>query len=169
MFSVFKNINHFAGRYKLLDGFAIFCAQYLVYLLVLFLFISAVNYHSKGLFVYPLLAGLCAAFVFDKIIYFFYKRIRPATLKSTTVLIPVPENPSFPSRHASLLFGISFYIFFYGTPWAFPLAVIFIVCSCLVGISRVFCGVHWFSDILAGAFIGLISSFIIYFLVNLIK
>jgi len=165
MFSVFKNINRFAGKYKLLDTFAIFCARYLIYLIIILLFISAVSFHSRGLFVYPLLSGLCAAFVFDKTIYYFYKRHRPAELKNSKVLIPVPQNPSFPSRHASLLFGLSFYIFFY----SFPLAIIFIMFSCFVGISRVFCGVHWFSDILAGAFVGFISSLIIYFLVNLIR
>jgi undecaprenyl-diphosphatase len=165
MFSIFKNINQLAGRWKALDVFGIFCARYLVYLMAIFLFASAVFYHSKGLFVYPLLSGLCAAFLFDKIIYHFYREKRPAELKSTNVLIPVPQNPSFPSRHASLVFGISFYIFFYYT----HLAIIFLVCSCLVGIARVFCGVHWPRDILAGAAVGLISSGILYILISLIK
>jgi undecaprenyl-diphosphatase len=169
MFSVFRNINKFAGKSKLLDGFEIFCARWLIYLMVVFLFVCAFNFHSKGLFVYPLLSGLCAAFVFDKAIYIFFKEKRPATLKSTTVLIPVPQNPSFPSRHASLIFGISFYIFFYSTAWAFPLALVFLACSCLIGIARVFCGVHWPRDILAGAFVGFISALIVYFLVNLIR
>jgi len=165
MFSVFKNINKFAGKSKLLDGFAVFCAKFLIYLMIVFLFICAVSVHSKGLFVYPLLTGLCSAFVFDKIIYFFYKAKRPAELKGTNLLIPVPSNPSFPSRHASLSFGVAFYIFFYYT----QLAWIFLICACLVGISRVFCGVHWPRDIIAGALVGLGSSLVIYFLINLIR
>ena len=163
--SVFKNLNHFAGKSKFLDGFAVFCARYLVYLLVIVLLISAVFMHSRGLFVYPLLSGLCAAFVFNKIIYIFYKEPRPATLQGTKILIPVPENPSFPSRHAAVLFGISSFLFLY----SFPLAIFFLVCSCFVGIARVFCGVHWFHDILAGAFIGFLSTAILYLIVNLIR
>ena len=165
MFSVFRNINNLAKKSRILDAFAVFCARYLVYLMVTALFFSALSFHSKGLFVYPILSGLCAAFVFDKIIYHFYKEQRPAYLKNVKVLIPIPVNPSFPSRHASLLFGISFYLFFY----SITLAVVFLVCSCFVGIARVFCGVHWFRDIVAGAFIGFISSLIINFLVNLIR
>jgi len=162
--SVFKNINRFAGKYKLLDACAIFCARYLIYLMILFLFACAGYSHSKGLFVYPLLSGFCAAFVFDKIIYFFYKEKRPATLKSTNVLIPVPKNPSFPSRHASILFGISFYLFFYNT----PLAIFFVIVSCLVGISRVFCGVHWFRDILGGLLAGFLSAAMVYYLLTIL-
>jgi len=112
-----------------------------------------------------LLSGLCAAFVFGKIVQFFYKEQRPAEFKGTNVLISVPKNPSFPSRHASLAFGISFYLFFYST----PLAIIFIACSCLVGIARVFCGVHWFRDILGGVVSGFISSLAIYYLITLIR
>lgn len=165
MFSVFKNLNRFAGKSKLLDGFAIFCASYLIYLLVALLLVCAINLHSRGIFVYSLLSGLCAAFVFNKIIYIFYKEPRPAELKTTKTLIPVPENPSFPSRHAAVLFGISSFIFFY----SFPLAIFFLVCSCFVGIARVFCGVHWFHDILAGAFIGFLSSALLYILLGFIR
>ncbi len=165
MFSVFKNINRLAGRSKLLDIFEIFCARQLIYLMVSGLFISAIFFHSRGLFAYSLLSGLCAAFVFGKIVQFFYKEQRPAEFKGTNVLISVPKNLSFPSRHASLAFGISFHLFFY----SFPLAIIFIICSCLVGIARVFCGVHWFRDIIGGVVAGLLSSFVVYYLIMLIK
>ena len=165
MFSVFKNINRFAGKYKLLDGFAVFCARYLLYAMLAVLFLSAVALHSKGIFFYSLLSGLAAAFVVNTIIYIFYKKSRPAELRNTKVLIAVPQNPSFPSRHAALAFGISFYLFFYSA----PLAVIFLVCSCLIGISRVFCGVHWFSDIIGGIVSGVASSLVIYYLALFIR
>jgi len=165
MFSVFKNINRFAGKYKLLDVFAIFCAKYLLYVMLVFLFFIAAKMHSRGIFFYPLLSGMSGAFVINTIIYFFYKKHRPAELKSTKTLIQVPETPSFPSRHSALTFGVSFYLFFYST----ELAVIFIICSCFVGLARVFCGVHWFLDILGGVVSGLIASIIVYNLVILIR
>jgi undecaprenyl-diphosphatase len=135
-----------------------------LYLILIFLLLFAFVSHNWRISIYPLLSGLLAAFVINKIIYVFYKKHRPAELKSAKILIPVPHNPSFPSRHASLIFGISFYLLFYST----PLAIIFIICSCLIGIARVFCGVHWFRDVLAGAFVGLISTFIVYGLLNYI-
>lgn len=165
MFSVFKNINNFAGKSKILDGVAIFCASYLVYLIIFALFVEAIFFHSRGIFVYPLLSGFCAAFVFNEIVYIFYKEKRPAEFRSTNVLIKVPKNPSFPSQHASFIFGMSFYLFFYSA----PLAVFFIILSCLVGIARVFCGVHWFRDILAGALVGLASSYITFTIITYIR
>ena len=43
MISVFKNINRFVGKSKLLDWFAIFCAKYLLYVIIAVLFLSAVK------------------------------------------------------------------------------------------------------------------------------
>jgi undecaprenyl-diphosphatase len=160
MFSVFKNINRFAGKSELFDWFAIFCAKYLLYVMIAVLFLSALALHSKGIFFYSLLSGLVGAFVFNTLIYVFYKKQRPAEFKSSKVLITVPQNPSFPSRHAALAFGLSFYVFFY----SYPLAIFFLICSCVIGVARVFCGVHWFSDILGGVVSGAASSVIIYYL-----
>lgn len=165
MFSFFKDINKYAGKFKLLDGLAIFCARALIYLLVLFLFVSAVYYHSRGLFVYSLLSGMAAAFLINSAIYALYKEKRPAEFKTTKTLIPIPSNPSFPSRHAALSFGISFYLFHYNL----YLFLFFLICACTIGIARVFCGVHWFKDILGGVVSGLASSIVVYYLVIFIR
>lgn len=162
MFSIFRNINHLAGKSKILDVFAIFCARYLLYLMLAYLLFLAFISQNWGVFFYPFLSGLVSAFVIDKIIYIFYKEPRPAEFRNTHTLIPIPKNPSFPSRHASVTFGVSFYLFFYST----PLALGFLICSCFVGIARVFCGVHWPRDILAGAFIGLLSALIVHSLIS---
>jgi undecaprenyl-diphosphatase len=162
MFSVFKNINNLAGKSKLLDAVAIFCARYFLYLMLGVLFIFSFVINNWRIFFVPFLSGLFAAFIVSRAIYLFYLEKRPAELKSTTILIPVPKNPSFPSRHALLLFGISFCVFFYNE----QLAIIFLICSCFVGMARVFCGVHWFRDIIAGAFIGFLSAIAVYSLLN---
>ena len=163
MLSVFKNINRLAGKSKLLDFITIFFARYFLYCIVAVLFLCATILYDWHIFLYPLFAGLFGVLIVNRMIYIFYKEQRPAGLKNTKVLIPVPQNPSFPSSHASFLFGVSFYLFFYST----PLAVIFIIFSCLVGIARVFCGVHWFRDILAGAFVGFLSALMAYSLLNI--
>jgi undecaprenyl-diphosphatase len=155
---MFKNINGLAGKSKILDALAIFCAKYLLFLMLAFLFLYAFDIRSLRVFFFPLASGVFAAFVLNTIIYIFYKEKRPAGLKSTNTLIAVPSNPSFPSRHSSLVFGISFCLFFYNI----SLAIIFLAFSCLVAIARVFCGVHWLRDVLAGSIVGFISSLIIY-------
>ena len=138
--------------------FAIFCAKYLLYFMLAYLFVYAFDIRSLRVFFFPLASGVFAAFVLNSIIYFFYKERRPAEFKSTKTLIAVPNNPSFPSRHSSLVFGISFCLFFYSP----VLALIFLMLSCLVAVARVFCGVHWFRDVLAGSIVGFISSLIVY-------
>jgi len=163
MISVFKNINKFAGKSKFWDSLAIFCAVYLLYILIAILLILSLMAYNLRIFFYPLFSGLFAILIIDTIIYIFYKEARPSTLKISKVLINVPKNPSFPSRHASISFAISSFLFFYNI----PLAIAFVVCACFISMARVFCGVHWFKDILAGAFVGIISTLIIYSLINL--
>lgn len=156
MFSVFKNINRFAGKSKSLDLFAVFCARLLPYLLVVFLLLYAVLKNNYFLFFYPLLCGVFSRFAVNELVHLFYKESRPADLGSTKILIPVPKNYSFPSGHASFFFGMSFLLLLYSN-W---LAVIFLICSVLIGLARVFSGVHWFRDILGGACAGILSAVI---------
>ena len=160
MFSLFKNINRYAGRWKILDMFARFCARYLIYLMIIFLFVFYFLRGNFQVFIYCFASGLLGTFVIARLIYLFFKEHRPAEFSGTKVLIPVPKNPSFPSSHASFLFGLSLLIIFYDL----RLAIIFILLSCIVGVARVFCGVHWFRDIIGGLVAGILSSAIIYYL-----
>jgi undecaprenyl-diphosphatase len=157
MFSVFKNINKYAGRWRLLDDMAVFCARYLIYAMPAFLFVYYILKGKADIFFFCLISGSLSAFILARIIYIFYKEQRPAELKSSRVLIPVPNNPSFPSSHASFAFGFSFLLLAFNL----KLALLCIFLSCLIGIARVFCGVHWARDIAGGAASGLISAIIV--------
>ena len=165
MISVFKNMNQFAKKWKTLDVPAIFCARFLPYLMIASLFFYSIYKPDFYLLFYAILSGLFARFVINELVHLFHKSQRPPYTEQVKALIAVPQNYSFPSGHASFLFGISFYVFFYSA----SLAIVLVICSCLVGIARVFCGVHWFRDILAGAMAGFVSALTIYFLLNFIK
>jgi len=160
--SLFKFINSFARKRKSLDMPGVFFAVYLPYLMLFYFVAYFILTDNMRLMVFPLLSGLFARFFINNLIYIFYKKQRPSALKETKVLIAVPKYPSFPSGHASFFFGVSFALFF-NNP---VIALCFIVLSCLMSVARVFCGVHWFRDILAGAVVGGLSSMLIYYLLK---
>jgi undecaprenyl-diphosphatase len=164
MISIFKGLNQFAKKWKWLDILAIFCARVLPYILVLVLIIFSIVVKSWQILFFPFLSALIARFIIDSSIYYFYKKTRPAYLKDINLLIPIPKNPSFPSSHASVFSAISFTVLYFNI----TLGVIFLALSVLIGIARVFCGVHWFRDILGGFASGIFSSLLVFYLINLI-
>jgi undecaprenyl-diphosphatase len=131
--------------------------------MVVFLFLYSLYVSDIFLFFCSVLAGLFSRYAINEFVHIFYKRERPAVLPETNILIPVPKNLSFPSGHSSFFFAFSFFLIFYNI----NLAIIFIVLSFLIGTARVFCGVHWFRDVVAGAAAGFISALVVYYLLSI--
>lgn len=89
----------------------------------------------------------------------FFARTRPYHLLNNLItLTHQPHDYSFPSGHTTAAFAVASILFFcfpkkYGTPALF-LAI-------LVGLSRIYLGVHFPSDVAAGAFIGLFVGYLV--------
>ena len=106
-----------------------------------------------------LLAALIARFILKEIITAFWSRPRPfETLTNVNQLLFRDGGGSFPSGHAVFSFAIAAVVgrYYPKTGIAFYAAAIFI------SISRVVAGVHWPSDILGGAVIGVGTGFLVY-------
>lgn len=86
-------------------------------------------------------------------------RERP-DIVSTSGNYSKPDSPSFPSGHASgaMSVAVGLVFFFQKTGCAFHTKVlfgfIFSSCALVVGISRLYLGVHWPSDVLFGWALG---------------
>ena len=86
-----------------------------------------------------------------------FDRIRPCNyLENINVLIHCSSSYSFPSSHAVNNFAVAFFFYrlFPKFKW-----VLFIVAS-VIAISRPYTGVHYPSDILAGAMIGILIGYL---------
>ena len=65
-------------------------------------------------------------------------------------------DPSFPSDHSTAAFAIAFAVFFLSR----KVGIGFLVAATMVALSRVFVGLHYPSDVAAGALIGAGSAWL---------
>lgn len=156
---IFNSFNKYAGHFRWLDYLIVFFARYLAFFLVAALFAVAYFLGSPKVLIVSVLAGMFSRFIVNELVYFFYKRKRPSEVISVHQLIKKPNHPSFPSGHTSLLFAISVTLMFF----SISIGIAFASLSFLVGLFRIFAGVHWPSDILGGMAAGAVSSLLVYF------
>ncbi len=163
---VFNFINGFANQSTIVDVLGIFLAHYLAYILGLFLlfflFWPKKNIvKNRAMVLGSITSALISIFVVKKIILLFFARPRPYVILPLThklIAASIAENlQAFPSGHAIVFFSLSSVIYNFNK----KLGILFFVSSVLMGIARVFVGVHWPSDILAGAILGILVGTII--------
>jgi undecaprenyl-diphosphatase len=94
-------------------------------------------------------------------------RIRPFYVLPDQVhlLFYKPTDSSFPSNFAAVLFGIAFPVIFYNK----KLGIVLLVIAVLGGFSRIFIGIHYPLDVLAGAGIGIFSGLVAYGAIRLLR
>ena len=75
------------------------------------------------------------------------------------------HTPSFPSGHAAAAFAIAMFVFLCvkdrrSITRPDPILILLVILACLVAIARVQVGVHYVSDVVAGAILGIIVSWV---------
>jgi undecaprenyl-diphosphatase len=98
-----------------------------------------------------ILSLLLADWIGNSLKYYF-ERIRPCNeIEGVRVLVGCGGSFSMPSNHAAnaFAFAIPFFIFFKN-----KIRYAFLAVALLVALSRIYVGVHYPSDVLAGAFLG---------------
>lgn len=107
---------------------------------------------DRGALALLLIAGLAAAYYVVASVKGVVGRPRPFILMPDANLFSIEKSFSFPSGHAANAFMAATILSEFFGSWR---AVLFFVAA-LIGYSRIYLGVHFLSDIIAGAIVGIL-------------
>ncbi|MBI2475466.1 phosphatase PAP2 family protein [Candidatus Uhrbacteria bacterium] len=128
---------------------AVFCASYLLWLMIGIAF---------GLLfpnIKPLVPVLLFPLGISLLISELLRRARPFHPEGYKPLIHLlVETPSFPSSHSTVAFAL--FVVFLHFPLVWP---VMLVAAIFVSFGRVAVGVHYFSDVIVGAILGIVLAF----------
>mgnify|MGYP001614896290 CR=1 FL=1 len=163
--SIFWFFYHLAESQPFFSGVAIFLARDLLWILILVFLIGAKLFNFSQREILLVIISILVAWSLSLLIKFFYISPRPfAMLTDITPLIKTREAlASFPSSHtivatalAVALVSLGYYYFGAGL----------MLGAILVGLGRMMVGVHWPSDVLAGLIFGLLTVWIVKFILK---
>jgi undecaprenyl-diphosphatase len=158
-YHLFKIINDLAVKLTIFNPLMRILAtdaEYLFYISILIYWFTRIKQNRK--MVIESLLSACTALGISGIIAHFYYRDRPFITHTVFQLIKHPANASFPSDHAAGAFVIATAIWQFrkkdGTVW--------LILALCIALSRIWTGVHYPSDVIAGALIGSVSAYVVH-------
>lgn len=131
----------------------------LIWIIICLILIISKKYRMAG--IVSIISIFLTAILGEGILKNIFQRPRPFLMMiGIDLLIDKPLSYSFPSGHTAIAFAMA------GTIARMienkRIVLITIIFACLIAFSRLYLGVHYFSDILGGIILGLLSSTIVY-------
>lgn len=158
-YDIFQMINHLAASASVLNPLMKFLAkdaEYLFFLGVLIYWFIRTDRNRRMTF--EALIAACIGLGISGLIGHFLYRDRPFVTHTVIQLIAHPANASFPSDHALGAFVIASTIWLYRKKEG----ILWLILAGLIALSRVWTGVHYPSDVIAGAVIGNLIALIVH-------
>lgn len=163
--SLFFAIYSLAGREIAGDFLIIFFGTYFIFIVfIIFVCVAYLAYKKRKNttaltpYVGALVASVVAYGVVDAI-RLFYHHLRPFVAFNIPHLL-TDSAYSFPSAHTTVLFALATATYFFNKKFSYFIFVAGIV----VGIARIAGGIHYPSDIVGGMILGIVTSWILYWL-----
>lgn len=159
--ALFRFFFGFSGRSAALDGVFVFIAEYLPYALALAFIVLVFDERGWRKRMFRLLQAsltlLVARGILTETIRYVLPRERPFSALGVDPLIAELPMTSFPSGHAVFMFALAAVTYHMNRKWG----IAYFAAAAVVGFSRIAVGVHWPSDILAGAALGAFVGFLL--------
>lgn len=159
---LFRKINSVTGQFSLLDFFMIFVSKKIRYVYIIILVIMW--FRNRKITINAVLSVVITLLI-NIIIRSFYFKARPFLKHRVGILIPSAVDSSFPSKHTLLAFAVTTSILLYQRTFG----LIMLGLSFLTGLSRIWMGHHYPSDIAGSAIIGTLTSIVIHKTSNFFK
>ncbi|WP_025718307.1 undecaprenyl-diphosphatase [Paenibacillus sp. 1-18] len=150
-YALFHWINELANHLSFLNGIMRFLAQYAPYLFGVALLIYWFSFKMPHrMMVIEAVVTISIGFAISWGLGHLFYRDRPFVGHAVIQLIHHEANASFPSNHALGAFALAAILWLHRQKYR----VLWVILAVLIAVSRVWTGVHYPSDILAGAVIG---------------
>ena len=162
---LFYFLNNLASQSQLFDSIIVFLASYLAYILII-VFLALVffsQYQRREKLQILFVAGasaIIARFGAVELIRLFYQRPRPFSALDNVQQLLISNEWSFPSGHSAFFFALATAIYLHNKKWGIG----FFVATILITVSRVIAGIHYPSDIIGGAAIGIVVAYAVFYL-----
>ena len=160
--SLFWGIYNLAGKSAGWDFLIVFFGEYFFYIVLAVFAYFAYCAHKRGgaaqikLYGWAIISAPIARFGVAEIIRLFYYRLRPYAELSLPHLI-ADSAYSFPSGHTIFMFALATTTYFFNK----KLAYFLFAAGILIGLARVAGAVHYPSDILGGAVLGILTALVL--------
>ncbi len=166
---ILREINKFAGKNLFLDISGLIVADYLIFFLPVVIF-AVYFLFKKRKNVFPLFVKIILTLILAFLLNYFLSQLvarprpffRYQDIYQLSKFFTSQTDYAFPSYHVMIAFVLSFVILF---DWR-KFGVVLIIFSFLIGLGRVFCGIHYLSDVFGGIIVALVSFLIVNFFIN---